>query len=458
MTAAARSETNRARATLATAPAPSGSTIDRRHQVWVPLYLEFLRHGRDRNGRLGYGLDPGPAALLCIIIHRQGMPADGRRESKGERDGTERFRPHNLSAGELVRDFGFSYDQIESWGRRLQEHHPCPYCDRAHRVLTITQSRGRPNRYRLMRCNEVSDKECIPVAEAMPEKRKKTGGRVMPDDGSEPFAFLTGRVDVAEPSGKLRQFGGGDEPPRPTSDTGKRRLALDAIALLEDVDAPADVLDAIASGVDTSDVALLRDTLLRVVATASIRRVAMTPGTVAEIVDDPDEVSEKVRRSSPPVSVAEGDTTTRWARERLLELMKRREPWTTQGQAAQLYDEVHGRILARVGDDPVAIEREMQRILTDPRICGRIDEPTKNPIALLRASLADGWIWRPYEEDDGTGKLERAFRKLAPGVQSQITLIFERHRQAGEPLPYKQLEALGITSKPMISYLTKRGT
>ena len=184
----------------------------------------------------------------------------------------------------------------------------------------------------------------------------------------------------------------------------------------------------------------------------------MTPGTVAEIVDDPDEVSEKVRRCLPPVSVAEGDTTTQWARERLLELMKRREPWTTQGQAAQLYDEVHGRILARVGDDPVAIEREMQRILTDPRICGRIDDPTKNPIALLRASLADGWIWRPYEEDDGTGKLERAFRKLAPGVQSQITLIFERHRQAGEPLPYKQLEALGITSKPMISYLTKRGT
>ncbi|MDP9148931.1 MAG: hypothetical protein M3O36_03170 [Myxococcota bacterium] len=226
-----------------------------------------------------------------------------------------------------------------------------------------------------------------------------------------------------------------------------------AIALLEEVDPPGEVLDAIAAGIDTVDVAVLRDTLLRV-ATASVKRVAMTPGIVGEIVDDLGEVSEKVRQSPAP---AAGPLLAHWAQERLLELMQRREPWSTHGQAAQLYDEIEGRIQARVEDDPVTVERKTQRILTDPRICGRRDDPQKNPIALLRTSLADGLIWRPYEDDDGSGKLERAFRRLAPGAQNDITVIFERHR-AGEPFPYKKLEALGVTSKPMIAYLIKRGT
>lgn len=427
------------------AAAEHAPSIDRQHQPWIPLYFEYLRKHQDREGRPGLGLKPGPAILFALLVHRQGTPRDGRRAGRDEA-GTNRFVPRSTSAGDFVRDLGFTYDQVQSWGEDLEQPHPCMYCNRGHRLIAIERPPGRRITYRLIRCGDVSAAEAVPLGMLTRKVRKKTGGR---GDALAEHPRLDLEVEGAEPSEFFRGFNGGEPP---STAIEKRVLALSAIALLEDVNVPPEIFPTIASVIDSNDVAELRDALLRVVAFAGIQHTTIT-ADFARVVLEP---SEKVRHltAAPPAErIHDPNQTDRWALDRLLDLARRREPQTTHGQGVAYRNELVGRITERCGKDPIAIERELLRLLTDPRVCGTLDKPTPNPIALLRSGLSEGWLWLPFESDDGSGRYLHALKKLPPGAQNEIQRIFESHR-AGEPLPTRQLAELGVTSKGMIAYLS----
>jgi hypothetical protein len=438
----------RDRVSLTAAPSSPRPSIDRQHRPWIPLYREYLRRHEDASGQLGHGLDPGPTILYALIVHEQGTPLDGRLLSKAERDGNGRFVPRFLSAGTLVREFGWSYDQVQSWGEDLCRPHPCGYCRRAHPLIAIDRPRGQRNRYRLIRCADVPESACVPLAAAIRKRRPKTGGGRSAGDHQ-------GSLDLerTEPSENLRGFDGSGPPP--STAVEKRVLALAAIALLEEVTAAPDVCVTIATNVETNDVALLRDVLLRVIAVASIRRLPVTPELVntsaAEAVEQPSGI---VRHLGPVhVDAAAPSDVTAWSFERILELARRREPQTSLGQASAYQTELLGHITRRLGNDSQVVERELQRILTDPRIVGTMASPQMNPIALLRDALKHDWIWTAAERDDGSTRYARAFLKLPPGAQNEVRNIFERHK-TGEPLPARKLAELGITSRGMIAWLT----
>jgi hypothetical protein len=441
VTAAARSQRVSVRVTAV--PSTGAPGIDRRHSQWMPLYLETLRRVPDKDGRPGMGLDPGPAFLYHFLIFHQGTPQLGRRVGADD----EKPITRRWSAGKIVQAFGLTYDQVQSWSDALARPVPCPACRRAHPLLRIHHGRGRPKTFSLLNCTDIAEGEAVPIAAVVRQRRTKTGGRATGREGQPTLLSVTDEV-----SEKVRHFsqGGGQEPPSSVEEA--RLVALVGIAALEGVTAPPDVVAAIARTLDTTDVVVLRSALLHVVASAGIRRERLTPAFVnvalRELAER--EVSEKLRRFRGD----ETDETTLWALERILDLAHRAEPGTTPVQARGYLKELTAAIDGRFGGDPVAQERELHRILTDPRVCGTFGKPTDKPIAILRDGLKHGWIWKDADRDDGGSRLGRAFRRdLAPGEQAEVLRIFERYH-AGEPLPRRKLEQYKIMSEMMIQYLT----
>jgi hypothetical protein len=426
--------------------------------------------------------------LYSLILQRQGTPQLGRRPSAAERDGRETFSPNPITSTEILRRFAVSHDQLQNWEAVLAGPRPCAACERAHPMIRIQRRPGFPKQYTLLQCSDVAPGEAVPIARAVRGKRAKTGGARLDrgdglfDPAPEPSDVLRGSgqrgdgttpVGVSEKVRDLAASGGSSDPP---SIVEARLIALIGISALEGVCAPPETLDAIAHNVDTTDVATLRDALLHVVAAAGIRHEALSPAFVTAALRERD-----ILLAAAPLATGAGDEDglrvlpgsgepgfLRNALLRVLELARRIEPETTITRARRYRDEIVAAITERFGQRTAAerdagapaqvsneiIERELFRILSDPRVVGTPDDRTKKPIALIRDGLRTGWIWVAAEDDTDSHRLTRAFRKLGPGVQNAVLQIFEEHHSTREPLPRQRLAQLGVSSRAMIDHLT----
>jgi len=120
--------------------------LDRRAQPFVPVYTELFRAIPDAAGRSGYALSGSVAVFFSTIVYLQGSPADGRRQTRSEIDGKERFVARTPSAGDLTRMYGWTYDEIQGWAETLAAPRSCPHCARAHALLRIERRPGHRNR------------------------------------------------------------------------------------------------------------------------------------------------------------------------------------------------------------------------------------------------------------------------------------------------------------------------
>lgn len=474
---------------LAAAPPSTTPHVDRSARPWVPLYLDLIARALP-DGRPGADTGPGPAMLYSLIVQRQGTPQLGRRPSAAERDGREKFSPNPITSTEILRRFAVSHDQLQNWETVLAGPRPCAACERAHPMIRVQRRPGFPKRYTLLQCSDVAPGEAIPIARAVRRKRAKTGGAPADradglfDGAPAPSEEVRGsaersqttippRAGVSEKVRDLAASGGSSDPP---SIAEARLIALVGISALEGVSAPPEILDAIAQNVETTDVAALRDALLHVVAASSIQHETLSPAFVSLALRE----REILLAASPPHGAAGNDgglhvlpndhdpAFLRNALLRVLELARRTEPETTPTRARRYRDEIVAAITERFGQRTAAertagapahvsneiIERELFRILSDPRVVGRPDDRTKKPIALIRDGLRTGWIWVPADADTDGHRLTRAFQKLSPGIQSAVLRIFEEYHATREPLPRQRLAQLGVTSRAMIDHLT----
>jgi hypothetical protein len=455
---------------LAAVSAPR-KTLDRRAQSFVPVYTELFRSTRDVNGRVGYGLSGNVAVFFSVLIHLQGSPADGRRQSRSELDGKERFSARTLSAGELTRTYGWTYDEIQSWAENCSAPHACPHCERAHPLLQVERRTGHRNRYAIVRCQDLADDDCVPIALTARAKRVPTGAadpaaRFLRDDPQATLPFdspvtlgKSPKVTDAEPSRTIGQTptvrtplaaqsvaAGSSSAAQiePETDLEARVMVLRGFAKLQAARIDSESLAAIATLVEEPEELL--STLIYVFASASISKIAITPAYVTEAL---------LKRAAPQKTPEHETRGSEWATNRLLELARLREPSTSYAQARTMRDEIYARCLDHTDGGATEAEDELSRIVTDPRICGAHgkDAP-KSAIAMIRDGLKKGWLWIPAQDDDGTGPLERAFERLSPGDQREVELIFRSSE--GGVLNYARLNKHRIGSKSMIAYLRRR--
>ena len=498
---------------------PPRCFLDRRHQPFVPVYTEFSRIGPDGKGRIGSELSPAAAYFYSVIISRQGLATDGRRVSQSEREGQTPFRPHNLCAGDFVADYGWTYETIQGLAKECARPHPCWHCGRAHALIRVAHTRGRRNRYIILRCQDLRDEECVPLSMIQRPKRVPTGAAGMravqknelqtafalEEAVREPGTVRHSRsLPVAETSQTARPcrtVPSVDDIP-PESDFEARLMILNGIVRLNDVTVAPEVLRAIASELQVTGAAELESALIGAVVVASIQQTPITATLVVETfarqstseqhVSDaplqshaapskpientaPSGVSQRVQPTDDAGRFAQSASSKltdtvgqlsrpeqafevrRWATDRVLELARRSEPGTTVGQAANICDEFYRKCLEHVGGDLAAAESELQRIVTDPRFCGTPSrKPARKPIALIRTAFREDWIWTRADKDDGAGQFARAFGKLAPGDQAEVARLFEDHAVGGSPLDLARLRRHGVSSKGMIAFCRAR--
>ena len=469
--------------------------LDRRPQPFIPVYAELFRAAPDAAGRSGYGLSGSVAVFYSVIIYLQGTPADGRRRSRSEADGVERFSPRVVGAGDLSRMYGWSYDEIQSWAETCAAARACPHCSRGHALLEIDRRIGKRNRYRLVRCQDLSDAQCVPLDSVTRAKRQPTGAadpdrRQQREDAQQAFSF-TSTVDeesatagtlgesptvnwspVAQTLGvsprvqadstaetvasssaseqELVSYPGrvstaiGD-PNEPASVDEAKIMVLRGFAALQHIDASNETLAVIARHVEEPEE--LFGALIFTIALASVEHEPMSP-TIAE--------AAMSRRAGRPVEASDNVRGSDWATTRVLELARRVEPHTTSTQASSMTNEFYSRCLVHVGGDAAEASTILQRVLTDPRICGApgIEAPLK-PLALLRDGFHKGWIWTEAHQDDGSTALGRAYARLNPGDQHEVERIFRKEAD-GSPLDVARLRRHRITSRQMIDYLRRR--
>ncbi len=494
--------------------------LDRRHQPFVPVYTELSRSGPDRKGRIGSELSPAAAYFYSVIISRQGLATDGRRVTQSEREGQTPFRPHNLSAGDFVADYGWTYETIQGLAKECARPHPCWHCGRAHALIRVAHTRGRRNRYIILRCQDLRDEECLPLAMIRRPKRVPTGAAaaMRAVQMKELQTTLTFEEAVGEPGTvrhsrslpdaetsqtvrRCRTVPSVDDIP-PESDFEARLMILKGIVRLNDVTVAPEVLRVIASELQVTGAAELERALIGAVVAASIQQTPITatlvvetlarqatseqhvsdgplqsdaatskpienvgPSSVNQPVQPTDDVGRFVQSASSKLTDTVGQLSQTahvsevrtWATDRVLELARRSEPGATLGQAAKICDEFYRRCLEHVGGDVRAAESELQRIVTDPRFCGTPSRKSpRKPIALIRTAFRDDWIWTRAEEDDGAGQFARAFAKLAPGDQAEVARLFEDDAAGGSRLDLARLRRHGVSSKGMIAFCRAR--
>ncbi len=466
--------------------------LDRRPQPFIPVYAELFRAGRDTAGRDGYALPGSVAVFYSVIVYLQGSPTDGRRRSRAETDGLERFSPRTVGAGDLSRMYGWSYDEIQSWAETCAVARACPHCERGHALLEIDRRVGKRNRYRLVRCQDLSDEQCCSLQAVARKKRQATGAadpkrRQSREDAQQSLPFAS-RLDetmlAAETLGESPRVGTSEaalpalaatgipvgtlgKSPRvsvdsrtdlgrsaaddstsrsvPASVDEAKMMVLRGFAALQRIDASAETLAVIARAVDEPEELL--NALVFTVALASIEHVPICPSLAQAAMD---------RRTERSVEPSENVRGSDWADNRILELARRVEPHTTTAQVSSMSGEFQAQCLAHAGGDNAEAAKLLQRILTDPRICGApgCDPPLK-PLALLRDGFRKGWIWTEAHQDDGSAPLARAYERLNPGDRHEVERIF-RNRSEGASLDIARLRKHKITSKAMIGYLARR--
>ncbi len=498
---------------------PPRCFLDRRHQPFVPVYTELSRIGPDGKGRIGSELSPAAAYFYSVIISRQGLATDGRRVSQSEREGQTPFRPHNLCAGDFVADYGWTYETIQGLAKECARPHPCWHCGRAHALIRVAHTRGRRNRYIILRCQDLRDDECLPLSMIQRPKRVPTGAaagmraaqkndlqttlaleEAVREPGTVRHSRSLPEAETSQTARPRRTVPSVDDVP-PESDFEARLMILNGIVRLNDVAVAPEVLRAIASELQVTGAAELESALIGAVVVASIKQTPITAALVVEtfarqstseqhVSDAPlqshaanskpienvelscvsqpvqptDDVGRFVQSAPSKLTDTVGQLrpdqafeVRRWATDRVLALARRSEPGTTVGQAAKICDEFYRRCLEHVGGDLAAAESELQRIVTDPRFCGtQSRKPARKPIALIRTAFREDWIWTRADEDDGAGQFARAFAKLAPGDQAEVARLFEDHAAGGSPLDLARLRRHGVSSKGMIAFCRAR--
>jgi hypothetical protein len=488
-----------------TAVGRQGLFLDRRSQPFVPVYLEFVTS--PKSDRPGYGLSGSVAVFYSVLLYLTGTPADGRRQSRGEMEHKDRFVKRSPSAGGLSKTYGWTYDQIDSWSRACAAPRSCPHCQRAHPLLRIERRNGKKNTYVIVRCQDVSDDDCLPTALVDRAKRPPTGAadpktRTLRDDPRVGLPGFDGLLTPAPPMADLAAaaiktvgerpkvsasnadagiapaagaaaglagqtpFNGAQtvgQSPRVGSrvdNTGASAIAgrtrvLEGFAIIERVSVPQEAVAAIAAIVE--EPADLYSSLIAVLAAASIEHCAITADFASAILAQRRVAQAQLEPSKDIARAGTTSPTIDWATQRIYELAVKREKNTTLGRARAYHAEFYEHCLAHTGGDPVKAESELARVLTDPRCCGYMGkEPPTKPIAMIRSGFRDGWIWIDAASDDGSGQLARAFeRSLSLERQAEVERIF-RANAAGEPLDYGRLREHRITSRSMITYLHRR--
>jgi hypothetical protein len=499
---------------------PPRRFLDRRNQPFVPVYTELTRTGTDGKGRIGSELSPGAAYFYSVVIGRQGLHTDGRRASQAEREGEAHFRPHDLSAGDFVSDYGWTHETVQGLAKECARPHPCWHCGRAHPLIRVEHTLGCRNRYIILRCQELRDEECLPLSMIERPKRVLTGAAagVRTVRGNSQQTTLTlekplRELEIVRPCRSLSDLASSetirdcrtvssvdDIPPR--NDVEARLMILKGIVKLNGLTVASDVLRAIATDVQVTGAAELEKALIGAVVASSVQQAPITATLVAETLakqasseqqvsdgrfpsdaaaskptdnigqfrvrqpaEPTDNVGRFVRSPSSKLTDTVGQSLSpakavgvlNWATERIIELARQREPGTTLGQAAKICDEFYRTCVEHVGGDVAAAESELQRIVTDPRFCGTTGRtPPRKPIALMRTAFREGWIWTRAEDDDGTGRFARAFAKLAPGDQTEVAQLFRAHAAGDAPLDVGRLRRHGISSKGMIAFCRAR--
>ena len=467
--------------------------LDRRAQPFVPVYTELFRAVPDAAGRSGYALSGSVAVFFSTIVYLQGSPADGRRQTRSEIDGKERFVARTPSAGDLTRMYGWTYDEIQGWAETLAAPRSCPHCARAHALLRIERRPGHRNRYRLLRCQDLGDDECTSPSLTVREKRAPTGAAdpatrprrteqqvSLPFDppetvgvrpasigdeggggnageggtlGQTPTVFSGAAFSSGvETLGQCPKVGPGTNPSQdravfatPRTDEEARIMVLRGFAKLEGANVELPALTVLARAI--ADPAELLNALIFAIAAASLDHVPLDAITAQKAAERYQE-----RLAKPSDNVRGPD----WATARIHDLARTCEPHTTPVHARAMRDEFYAHCLEHAGGDAREAGDELQRILTDPRICGTVGvDPPLKPLALLRDAFRKGWIWTRAYDDDGTGALARAFERLSPGDRAEVEHIIG-DALTGQPLNYARLRTHHISSKPMIAYLQRR--
>jgi hypothetical protein len=459
---------------LTAVPSPKRVT-DRREARFVPKYVEFsLPPAVDdrpnaKRRILGYGLKTGPADLYSAIIELLGTPLDGKRGDFTPRD--------PVNASYLRKRYGWTYDQIGAWTRQLEKPQPCPHCERGHALLRVHRPKhGGSYRYELVRCQELSDDACVAYDDARPVPRKRTGalpGRQSTKRTSSQLELLapekvSEKPDTfpppAEPAAEVEPIANDD--PRVQIVVGIARFH--ALELRDDV---AIVIAQHAAAAGATTAAEYEAAVLRLTATAGIAQKSINDldaiAIQSTIAAAPLQITSQLDQTttpSPPKVSGFSDTsgTLAWDINRCLELARRSEPRTTVATATRYRDEIVAMLQKHGIRDPRNIEDEVARILTDHRIVGKPDEPQRTPFRFIRGAIRDGeklnetpWILTPAHLDDGSGQLARAYAKLPIGQREAIERIICDHL-AGDPLDFKRLGALGVSSKQMTRFVVER--
>jgi hypothetical protein len=222
-------------------------------------------------------------------------------------------------------------------------------------------------------------------------------------------------------------------------------MVLRGFAALQHVDASNETLAVIARHVEEPEE--LFGALIFTIALASVEHTSISPALAEAAMS---------RRAGGPAEPSDNIRGCDWAAKRVLELARRVEPHTTSVQAGSMSNEFYSRCVVHACGDAAEASAILQRILTDPRICGGpgIEAPLK-PLALLRDGFQKGWIWTEAHEDDGSTALGRAYARLNPGDQHEVERIF-RSETEGAPLDVARLRRHQVTSRQMIGYLRRR--
>ena len=377
---------------------PPRRVLDRRNQPFVPVYTELTRTGTDGKGRIGSELSPGAAYFYSVVIARQGLVTDGRRASQVEREGEAYFRPHDLSAGDFVSDYGWTHETVQGLAKECARPHPCWHCGRAHPLIRVEHTLGCRNRYIILRCQELRDEECLPLSMIERPKRVPTGAaagvRTVRGNAQQTTLALEkplreletvrpcrslSDADSSETVRQCRTVSSVDDIP-PQSDVEARLMILKGIVKLNGLTVASDVLRAIATDVQVTGAAELEKALIGAVVASSVQQAPITATLVAETlakqasseqqvsggrfpsdaaapkptdnigqsrVHQPAGLTEDVGRFARPTSseltdgvgqlsqAANAFGVRNWAMERILELARQREPGTTLGQAAK---------------------------------------------------------------------------------------------------------------------------
>jgi hypothetical protein len=285
---------------------PPRRFLDRRNQPFVPVYPELTRTGTDGKGRIGFELSPGAAYFYSVLLARQGLVTDGRRASQVEREGEARFRPQDLSAGDFVSDYGWTYETVQGLAKECARPHPCWHCGRAHPLIRVEHTPGCRNRYIILRCQELRDEECLPLSMIERPKRVPTGAaagvRFAREDPQQPTLPLEtvrpcrslSDLDSSEALRHCRsvtdldssetvqpyQTISSDLPPQ--NDVEARLMILKGIVKLNGLTVASDVLRAIATDLQITGAAELEKALIGAVVAASVQRAPITATLVAE--------------------------------------------------------------------------------------------------------------------------------------------------------------------------------